>query len=187
MLTHLLLAASAATSDPSAHWFFRTYPEFQGLNPSHLVFLLVPFWITVFFVSRFAVRPLMHVLEEREAKTEGARAEAADFEAKFNEKLKAYEARLAETRQKASDERARIRQSAAVEVEKILGAARDEATKAVDDVRAGIDAERGKAREELKKSAEALAAELASKALGRDVKGTAPARGGAPARSEARS
>ena len=193
MLSSIVLAAaSAARWDlpwcaGSEHWFCRTHTELQGLNPSHLVMMVIPFWITVFVVWNKAIKPLLHVIEEREARTEGARAEAADFEAKFNERLKAYEARVAEARQKASDERGRIRAGATAEVDKILTAAREDATKAIEQVRAGITVERTKAADDLKKQAESLAAELAGKALGRDLAGTSAASRPAGARTEARS
>lgn len=176
---HVLLASAETAGDwalpwceGSSHWFCQTYPDLQGLNPSHLVFMMIPFWITVVVVSKLAIKPLIRVMEEREKRTQGARAEAADYEAKFNEKLAAYEARLAETRQKAADERGRLRAATALEVDKLLGAAREDAAKAVDQVRAAIDVERTKAREDLKNQAEALASELAAKALGRDVVGS---------------
>jgi F-type H+-transporting ATPase subunit b len=176
---HFLLASAQNAGDwalpwceGSSNWFCTSHPALQDLNPSHLVFMMVPFWVTVVVVSKLAIKPLLRVIEEREHRTQGARAEAADYEAKFNEKLAAYEARLAETRQKAADERGRIRATTAVEVDKILGAARADATTAVEQVRSAIDVERTKAREELKTQAESLARELATKALGRDVVGT---------------
>ena len=190
---HFLLASAEAAGpwalpwcEGSSHWFCRTHDNLQGLNPSHLVFMMIPFWITVFVVSRFAVKPILHVIEEREKRTIGARAEAEDFEKKFNERMTAYETRLADARQKASDERSRTRALAAVQVEKILSAARADASKTVDDVRGSVATERTKAREELKKQAETLANDLAGKALGRDLGGST-SRGGAPVRTEARS
>ena len=188
---HVLLAASSPEfalpwCAGSEHWFCQTYPGLQNLNPSHLVFMMIPFWITVFVVAKFAVGPLLHVIEEREKKTVGARAEAAEFETKFNERLTAYEKRLAETRQKANEERGKIRAGAASEVDKLLTAAREDAAKAVDQVRVAIDAERTKARAELNKQAETLAAELAGKALGREIGGAAGgARSGGSARTGA--
>lgn len=190
---HVLLASAAAADawalpgcGGSTSWFCTTHPELQGLNPSHLLFMAIPFWVTVIVVSKLAIRPLLKVIEEREKRTEGARAEAADLEARFKERLQAYESRLAETRQKASDERAAIRAAAAAAVDKVLSAARDDAGKAVDQVRATIESERARAREDLKKQAESLAAELAAKALGREIAGGAGAVR-ASARSEARS
>lgn len=193
MLSSIVLAA-ANTAEwdlpwcaGSEHWFCQTHAGLQNLNPSHLVVMMIPFWITVFVVWNKAVKPLLHVIEEREARTVGARAEAADFEVKFNERLTAYEARLAEARQKAGEERARIRAIAAAEVDKVLTAAREDASKAIEQVRAGIGVERTKAADDLKKQAESLASELAEKALGRDVSGGAGAARAAGARSEARS
>lgn len=186
---HFLLAAADAAGpwalpfcEGSPHWFCRTHDDLQGLNPSHLVFMMIPFWITVFVVAKFAVKPILHVIEEREKRTIGARAEAEDFEKRFNERMTAYDTRLADARQKASDERARTRALAAAQVEKILSGARGDASKTVDDVRSAVATERTKAREDLKKQAETLATDLAGKALGRELGsgGTgAPAGGGA--------
>lgn len=189
---HFLLASAEAAGqwalpwcEGSSHWFCRTHDDLQGLNPSHLVFMMVPFWITVVVVSKFAVKPLLQIIEQREARTVGARAEAADFETRFNERMAAYDLRLADARQKASDERARTRGLAAAQVEKILSAARADASSTVDNVRRAVATERTKAREDLKKQAEALATDLAGKALGRELGGAGSR--GAPIRSEARS
>ncbi len=150
-------------------WFCQTHADLQNLNPSHLVIMMLPFWVSLYFVNRWAVQPLRRVIEEREEKTEGARAEAAELEGKFKDRLAAWEARLAETRSIAKDERQRIRKEQGAEEEKILGAAREDASKVVDDVRAAIDTERTRVRSELKKQAETLAKELAEKALGREI------------------
>lgn len=162
-------------------WFCQTYEQFQGLNPSHLVLMMVPFWVSLYFVNRWAVQPLRHVIEEREHKTEGARAEAAELETKFKERLSAWETRLGETRALAKEERQKIRKIQAAEEEKILGVARDEAAKVVDEVRVSIEQERVRVRSELKKQAETLANELAEKALGRPIKTDAGPRGTARA------
>ena len=177
--THVLAAAASEMAPLCEGWFCQTYPQFQGLNPSHLVIMMIPFWISLFLVNKWAVQPLRRVLEEREARTEGARAEAADFESKFKDRLAAWESRLAETRAIAKEERQRIRKDQAAEEERILGTARDEAAKIVDEVRAAIDAERVRVRGELKKQAEALARELATAALGREIKGDGGARSSA--------
>ena len=155
-------------------WFFKTYETLGGLptlglNPSHLVFMMVPYIVTTVFVYHVAIKPILHVIEAREARTEGARAEAAELEEKFTERLKAYEARLALTRQTAADERARIRKEGGAQEEKILHAAHAEAAKAVDDVRAVVATKRERVRADLRKQAEQLAHELAEKALGREI------------------
>lgn len=190
MLSSIVLAAATGAQEWDLPWcvgvdnfFCNTHQDLQGLNPSHLVVMVIPFWITVFVVWTKAIKPLLHVIEQREARTEGARAEAADYEAKFNERLKAYETRVGEARQKAAEERGRIRAAATAEVDKVLTAAREDAAKSIEQVRAGIAVERTKAADDLKKQAESLASELAAKALGREVSGAAP---GGPRQTGAR-
>lgn len=166
-----LFAAAAPITSSSDHWFFKSYPEYLGANPSHIAFMMIPFFVTVVVVYHLAIKPLMHVLEEREHRTLGAREEAAELEGKFNERLKAWEARLAETRAKSAEERARIRKEAIAEEEKVLNAARNDAQTAVNEVRAQVETERVRVRADLRKQAEALAHELAEKALGREIAG----------------
>lgn len=180
----LALAAAAAAGEAGIwcdSWFCQTWPEYQGVNFSHIVFMAVPFFVSLVVLYTLAIKPLMKVIEEREHRTEGARAEAAELEAKFNERLVAYEARLAETRQKAADERSAVRKQASVEEERVLSSARNDASKVVEDVRVAVESERVRVRADLRRQAETLAQELAEKALGREF-GTAKtaARAGRP-------
>ncbi|HVO30513.1 MAG TPA: ATP synthase F0 subunit B [bacterium] len=172
----LILASEAIAEASAGPWWSKTYPEFLGLNPSHVVFMMVPFWVSLISTWFLAIKPVMKVIEEREHRTEGARAEAAELEIKFNERLSAYETRLNETKQKAAEERQRIRKEAIAAEEKILSAARTDAAKELEKVRSAVEAERTRVRAELGTQAEALARELATKALGRDLgaAGTSP-------------
>ncbi len=171
----IFIAAEAIATGGSDSWFFKTYPEFLNLNPSHVIFMMVPFWVTVVSTWFLAIKPILHVLEERESRTQGARTEAAELEVRFNEKLKAYEDRLNATKQKALDERMAIRKIAIEEEGKILGAAHDASSAEVEKVRKEVDAERTRVRSELGATAELLARELAEKALGREITGSAGA------------
>ena len=167
-------------------WFTKTYPDYQNVNPSHIVLMMIPFWWTVIVTWFLAIKPILKVIEERERRTIGARDEAAEYQAKFGDRLKAYEERIASAHAKAIEERKKVRTAASQEEDQILSAARADAQKTVDEVRAAIDAERVKARAELRAQAEKLAQELAEKALGREIGGgNSPVRGGA--RSEVRS
>ncbi len=166
--------------------FDHDYAQFQNINPFHIVLMMIPFWWTVVFTWQLAIKPLVKVIEERENRTLGARAEAADFETRFNERHKAYEERLASTRKQAAEERARARRETEALAEKALGRAREEAGRTLETVRGEIGAERARVSSELKRHAAELAHELAEKALGREI----PSAGGSKrggARSEVRS
>lgn len=182
-----ILAEAVPAAAEGGSWFTKTYPEFLGLNPSHIVFMMVPFWVSVMSLWFLAIKPILHVIEERETRTEGARAEAADLEVKFNERLAQYEARLNEAKAKAAEDRQKIRKDASIEEEKILGAARDASAAEVEKVRKEVEAERVRVRAELLKTAEVLARELAEKALGRDLTGATGTKSGAPAQTGVRS
>ena len=164
-------------------WFFKTYEQYQGVNPSHIAYMMVWFWVSLIAFWLIAGKRLVQVIEERESRTEGARAEAAEFESKFNDRLKAYEERVAAARGQATEERNRIRRDATAEESNVLSAARDEATKVVEQVRAQIEQERTRVRGELKAQAEKLAVEMAEKALGRDLGGAGDASRRGPART----
>lgn len=180
-MTALILAAeeavAAAGSAGAAPWWNQTYPQYLGLNPLHVVLMMFPFWVSLIASWKLAIQPIMKTLEEREHRTEGARAEAADLEIKLNERLKAWETRLDETKQKAGEERQRIRKDASAAEAKVLAAAHEESATEIEKVRVAVEAERTRARADLGKQAEALARELAEKALGREIgSGSTPAR-----------
>ena len=113
--------------------------------------------------------PLLKVFEERERRTAGAKDEARKMDERAGELLTKYEAELDKVRREAGAERERLRQEAAKLEAQIMAEARAETAKILDAGKARIAAEVTQLRKELVASQPELAAQIASRMLGREV------------------
>ncbi|MEZ4294282.1 MAG: ATP synthase F0 subunit B [Polyangiaceae bacterium] len=113
--------------------------------------------------------PLMKVFEEREKRTDGAKAEAREMDKQAAELLTEYEAELEKIRREASREREELRAETAKLEAKIMAEARAEAARILEQGKARIEATMAEMRDDLAKQTPALAAEIASRVLGREV------------------
>lgn len=114
--------------------------------------------------------PLLRVFEERERRTEGAKDEAREMDAKAGELSKRYEQELEKVRQTASLERDAERAKTAKLEAQTMAEARAEVAVIVEQGKAKISAEVAALRQDLERSRPALAAEIASRMLGREVR-----------------
>jgi F-type H+-transporting ATPase subunit b len=80
-----------------------------------------------------------------------------------------YDAKLTRAKQRGGDERAKVRAEAAAHERQVVGAARDEAGKTVDAAKLKIGRDAGQAKSQLDAQAVALAKQMATKILGREV------------------
>jgi len=113
--------------------------------------------------------PLLRVFEEREKRTEGAKQEARTMDAEAGELLTRYEAELDKVRREAGIERERLRAEVAQVEARIMAEARAETARILDAGKARISAEVTELRKELEKTKPELAAQIASRMLGREV------------------
>ncbi len=113
--------------------------------------------------------PLLRVFEEREKRTEGAKDDARAMDAKAGELLTRYEAELEKVRREANLEREKLRREAKELEAKIMAEARTESSRILETGKARIAAEVEQMRKELKEAQPALASEIASRVLGREV------------------
>jgi len=113
--------------------------------------------------------PLLRVFEEREKRTGGAKHHAREMDAKAGELLTRYEAELDKVRREANLEREKLRKEAKDLETKIMAEAREEAARILESGKARIAAEVEQMRKELKDGQPALASEIASRVLGREV------------------
>ena len=114
-------------------------------------------------------QPLLRVFEERERRTEGEKRRAREMDEKAGEYYGRYEAKLEEVRRVAGLERERLRAETAKLEAQIMAEARAEAAQILETGKAKIAAEVGDLRRELERVKPALAAEIATKVLGREV------------------
>lgn len=113
--------------------------------------------------------PLLAVLEEREKRVDGARAEARQMDDEAAELLLKYEGEIQKVHRVAGEERDKIR-AAAQKVEATeMSEARAEAQAIVERGRAELTAQRERLTAELVAAEPELSRQIAGRVLGRDV------------------
>jgi F-type H+-transporting ATPase subunit b len=128
------------------------------------LFLLL-FWAS----NTFLFQPYLQLRERRKAGMEGARAEADRMTATADAKLVDYDKQLTAARARANDEGRKVRAEAAAHEKQVTDAARAETQKTVDEATARMKMETEAARMQLLPQANALAKQIASRLLGREV------------------
>ena len=134
-----------------------------------LFWMLVSFLIVFFLLKKFAWRPILDMLHEREDSIEQA-LKAADKARENMEKLQADNERILN---EARAEREKIFREAHDVKEKIIGEAREQAVKEKDkimaDARTSIEAEKNTAIREIRNTAAELSVQIAEKLLRREL------------------
>ncbi|MFO0760908.1 MAG: ATP synthase F0 subunit B [Byssovorax sp.] len=113
--------------------------------------------------------PLLRVFEERERRTEGAKAEAAEMDAEAGRLLGEYEAAREKVRKEAEVEREKLRAATAKLEAQIMADARAETTKILESGKAKIAVDVAELRKEIERIKPELAAQIASRILDREV------------------
>ena len=136
-----------------------------GVDGPHLIVQLVNFSILAFVLYRFAIKPALGQMEERNRLIEKGLADAQAATARLAEAQKASEAKL----NAASDEAARILADARNSAKAAVEAAKAEASAAQAEVvakaKAAIEADRVKMLAEVRGEVSRLVVETASKVL----------------------
>ena len=149
--------------------------EFAGDDASmqlpdlSLFVIMAIFWVAYFGFRAFVFKPLGAILDERETRTEGARAALTALLEKERETLAEVDRRLTGARREAVAEREKLRAELNVRRQAVLDKAREDAGKAIAEAQAKVDAAVAASREELRATSTDLAREIASQALGRRV------------------
>ncbi len=131
-------------------------------------FLLFTMFIIV--IKPLLFDPLLRVFEEREKRTEGAKRSARSMDEKAGELSLRYQSELERVRREANEERERLRAETARLEAQIMAEARAETARIVEEGKAKIANEVALLHHELLASQPELAAEIASRVLGREVK-----------------
>jgi F-type H+-transporting ATPase subunit b len=127
------------------------------------------FLILFFIANKLLFQPYLRLRERRRAGIEGARAEADRMTAQADAKLADYEKQLASARDRANEAGRSVRAEAAAHEKQVTDQARATAQKAMSEAQARVRAETDAARLALLPQANALAKQIASKLLGREV------------------
>lgn len=130
--------------------------------------------IVLFILLFMALRPILFdpmlkLFEERERRTGGAKDDARKLYADADEKMAKYEAQVGVVKQKAGEERDRIRQEGQKREQAILNKVREETDAMLAGGRARIATERESLKAELGTVSTQLARDIATRVLGREV------------------
>lgn len=127
---------------------------------------LVIFGILFLILRSLVFKPVLRLIDERWAQTEGARDEARRMEADAAAKAKRIQQRLHETRVEATAERERMRAEAKKREHEILHRARDEAAALADRARSAMAVERTEAEKQVPARGRELAQLVMRRLLG---------------------
>ena len=157
-------AHGAAESHGPVHDIIQLFGSF-GVDGPHLIVQLVNFSILAFILYRFAIKPALGQMEERNRLIEKGLADAQAATARLAEAQKASEAKL----NAASDEAAKILADARHSAKAAVEAAKSEASAAQAEVvakaKAAIEADRVKMLAEVRGEVSRLVVETAAKVL----------------------
>lgn len=127
------------------------------------------FFVLLLLLNVLLYRPLRGVLEKRKATVDGGHARARELKEQIDEKMARYQDQLQQAKIKGNEEKAALRSAAAKEEADILTAARTAAGGRLQAIREQVQAEAAQAGQQLRAQTSALAAQVASKVLGRGV------------------
>ncbi len=127
------------------------------------------FGLFILILKPILFDPLLKLFEEREKLTDGARADARAMDERAGELVAKFESELEKVRQDAARDRERLRAETAKLEHQMMEAAKADAARILDEGRAQIAGEIEALRKELHASRPALARQIASTLIGREV------------------
>jgi F-type H+-transporting ATPase subunit b len=159
-LTILLQASVAGAAPHSA--------EAQLLDIDGTLFIMLGIFLVLLVVLWPLVwKPYLRVRDERVARVEGAREQAAKLEAEAASRLLRVESELAEARRAGDAETAKLRLETQAREQQIMAEAQVAARNLLTQARAKLDATVAAEKATLQQQTASLALEIAEKALGR--------------------
>jgi F-type H+-transporting ATPase subunit b len=134
-----------------------------------VVVQFVAFILLFILIKPLLIDPFLKVMEEREKRTDGAKADARKMDEKAGEIFQRYEAELKKVRAVASQEREKLRVEGQKLEAHVLEDARQQSSKITQEGKDVIQAEADKIRQELAGSTTAIATEIVGRVLGRGM------------------
>lgn len=134
-----------------------------------LILIMVCFWVTLWLVHRYLIRPVSAVLTDRRRRIDGAQQEWSARNEEYRAGVARIEEQLQNTARDAGKSRAEARQRAMDDRQRALETARAQADERLASVVESLDEDAEAVRGELHRSAEELARLLAGRLLGREM------------------
>lgn len=151
--------------------FYLVATERPLINIDSTLFINMGLWLLLFLLLRGLLwQPMIRLIAAREEGMEGARAQARRLQAEARKKKAEYEAALKQARIAAAAERDRLRTEALRKESEIIAQARAAMNAAVEAQRAELRRQREILRAEVQAAVPALAKEIVTKVLGREVR-----------------
>ena len=132
-----------------------------------IFYLMVLFVLLVFPVNKLLFHPIFRVLDERDARIEGARKRAAQIGAEAEATLGRYRSAVRSAREEAESDRKQVLEEARREQAELTGSVRSEAEAEINRAREEVAGALDDARSQLREQAQELAREAATRVLGR--------------------
>ncbi len=155
-VTHCTTGAWAAPSQTVLHAGLIDLDATVVLQSAFFIILML-------VLPRLVFKPMLARLEQREARTEGARAEAKAMRHAADEQIAAYEQATAEEKRRALDERARTRSAAEKQAAELIAQARAQTVARIDAGIANQKRQVADAQEQLHAEAVILGRQIATK------------------------
>lgn len=134
-----------------------------------IFYLIVLFVLLVFPVNKLLFHPLFRVLEERDARIEGARKRADEVGVQAEATLERYRSEVRSAREAVESDRKAVLEQARREQAQLTGGVRSEAEATISRSREEVARALELARSQLREQAQALAREAAARVLGRSL------------------
>ncbi|TFG39060.1 MAG: hypothetical protein E4H44_02810 [Candidatus Aminicenantes bacterium] len=134
-----------------------------------LVLIMVCFWMTLWLVQRFLIRPVSAVLDDRRRRIDGAKQEWSARNEEYLAAVARIEDQVLNAARDASKSRAEARQRAMDARQTAMETARARADERPTSVVDGLDKDAEAARGDLRHQAEELARLLAGRLIGREM------------------
>lgn len=129
------------------------------------------FFVAFVMLYGLVFKPMVALLDARDAAIDGAKGEAKHLEAEVTAKQAAFEVELRRVRGSSNEERERLRGEGQELERHLLERVRGETASQINEAKERLDHEARAARKELVDQRPELAREIASRVLGREVQG----------------
>ena len=127
------------------------------------------FLLVLFGLNPILIKPIQRIIEARHAGTGGKTQDTDRLTSEAASKQQKYEARIADARKVAGEEREELRNEGRQSERSLVEEARKRAEATIDKGRADIESQATEARGALNTEVDALAQQLATKVLGREL------------------
>ncbi len=134
-----------------------------------LILQFINFIVLLYLLNRILFKPLRAMLDKRRSTIDGGHARARELQADIDSKMQRYQEQLAAAKKSANEERSLLKKIAHEEEAKTLNAAHQKATEKLQQIKGRVAAESAAASNTLKKEAEGIAEQIATKILGRSL------------------